>query len=213
MAGNKAWRNGEWSSAVTPFSGAAEIYRNIGATRNAAYCTYQTGLALIDEESLSEAEAQLKQAEQMYSDLGDARLQARPRQLLGRLERMRGDLQKSREILNKELQTGRDNRWLEVVGWSQLDLARTEVELEDLEAARRHLEGALEISVELPSKSMEGRALEGLSRLTSLFPQELCKLRCDRAMACFQDVQWPYMVRMMEDWRAALQGIENGVPA
>ncbi|KAB5589748.1 hypothetical protein CTheo_6803 [Ceratobasidium theobromae] len=173
LTGNKAWRNGDWSLAVTSFSEAAEIYHNLGATRKAAYCTYQTGLALIDEESLPEAETHLKEAEQMFFDLGDARLQARPRQLLGRLERLRGNLHQSERMLSKVIRTGRDNKWFEIVGWSELDLARTQVELHNLGEAKRLLEDALEISIGLSNKNMEGCALEGLSRLTSLFPQDL----------------------------------------
>ncbi|KAB5591377.1 Serine/threonine-protein kinase CTR1 [Ceratobasidium theobromae] len=211
LAGNKAWRNGDWSLAITSFTEAAEAYRRIGAVRSTAYCTYQTGLALIDDENLTEAETHLKEAEQMFSELGDARLQVRPRQLLGRLERLRGDSQKSKAMLNTEIQNCRSKGWFELVGWLELDLALTEVELNDLQEARRLLEDALEIAIESSNKSMEGRALEGLSRLTTLFPQDLCKLRCDRAIVCFQEVQWPYMVRTVQDWRTLLQSVRDGI--
>ncbi|KAB5589071.1 Serine/threonine-protein kinase CTR1 [Ceratobasidium theobromae] len=210
---DQAWKNGDWDSAISNFTAAIDVFKGGKFPLKVAFCTYRLGLAYIDNNNLPEAEIHLREADRLYAGLRQPRLQARPRQLLARIERLRDNATRSKELLISELNDAREYKWPEVRGWCLLELARTELELEDYREAQRHFEEALKIAVDLANRTMEGRALEGMSLLTGICPLGTCVTWCRRALDCFREVRWPYMENIaqvrMADLRALVPEVEE----
>jgi tetratricopeptide (TPR) repeat protein len=205
QSGIQAWEGGDWTRAIADLSAGVIAYRRVNAALNAAYCMYRLGLALLDSGDLDAAEARLEEADSLFSTLGELQLQASCQQLLARVERQRGHLEKGTLRIMRTLLDSRENQWNDVEGWCLLEQGRIEQDLNNSKRSSELFEEALQVAERLGSKTMQCRALDAQSRLTSIYPRSRCILCCRWALDCLRDVNWPYMVELTREWLLELE--------
>ena len=141
-----------------------ELARRTGEQDILIFANLMLGHTAIDRHRLETAEQHIDKVDS-YGDQLPGRAKAGKRVARGRLERVRGNYEESRELLAGILEIDPKKRGPRVMAGTQFHLARTLVADGDVQGARDHAEEAVAIAEEVGSHELLARSRETLGRV------------------------------------------------